>query len=43
MTEGDHTVAVKKTGFKEWQRKLSVSAGSTVHLSADLESAAASQ
>ncbi len=43
ITEGDHAVAVKKTGFKDWQRKLSVSAGSTVHLSADLESASASQ
>jgi hypothetical protein len=40
MTEGDHAVAVKKAGFKDWERKLSVSAGSTVHLSADLESAA---
>jgi len=43
MTEGDHAVAVKKPGFKDWQRNLSVSAGSTVHLSADLESASASQ
>jgi len=43
MTESDHAVTVKKAGFKEWQRNLSVSAGSTVHLNADLESASASQ
>ena len=43
MTEGDHAVAVKKAGFKDWQRNLSVSAGSTVHLNAYLESAVASQ
>jgi len=43
ITEGDHAVAIKRTGFKDWKRKLSISAGSTVHLSADLESAAASQ
>ena len=40
MTEGDHTVTVKKTGFKEWERRLSVSAGSSVHLNAELERAA---
>jgi len=43
ITDGDHVVTVKKTGFKDWQRNLSVSAGSTVHLNADLESASASQ
>jgi len=40
MTEGDHTVTVKKTGFKEWERRLSGSAGSSVHLNAELERAA---
>jgi hypothetical protein len=39
MTKGDHTVTVKKTGFKEWERRLSVSAGSSVHLNAELERA----
>lgn len=42
IAEGDHTVAVKKGGFKDWERKLKVSAGSDVHLSADLEKVAAS-
>jgi hypothetical protein len=35
--EGDHTVSVKKSGFKDWQRKLKVSAGSSVRLNAELE------
>jgi len=35
--EGDHTVAVKKSGFKTWERKLKVSSGSNVRLSAELE------
>ena len=37
VAEGDHTVTVKKNGFKEWERKLKVSAGSNVHLNAELE------
>jgi len=40
VTEGDHTIAVKKAGFKDWQRKMKISAGSDVHLSADLEKVA---
>jgi hypothetical protein len=36
-TEGDHLVSVKKSGFKDWQRKLKVTAGSSVHLNAELE------
>jgi hypothetical protein len=39
VTEGDHTVAIKKAGFKDWERKLKVSAGSNVHLNAELEKA----
>lgn len=41
VAEGDHTVTVKKAGFKDWERKLKVSAGSNVHLNAELEKAAA--
>jgi hypothetical protein len=37
VAEGEHTVTVKKTGFKDWERKLKVSGGSSVHLSAELE------
>jgi hypothetical protein len=39
VTEGEHTVSVKKTGFKDWERKLKVSGGSSVHLNAELEKA----
>jgi PEGA domain len=37
VSEGDHTIAVKKTGFKTWERKMKVSVGSSVHLNAELE------
>jgi len=39
VSEGDHTVVVKKSGFKNWERKLKSSAGSSVHISAELEKA----
>jgi len=37
VAEGEHTIDVKKTGFKDWERKLKVSGGSNVHLTAALE------
>jgi hypothetical protein len=37
VAEGEHTVSVKKTGFKNWQRTLKVTGGSSVHLNAELE------
>jgi hypothetical protein len=37
VADGEHTVSVKKAGFKDWERKLRVSGGSSVHLSATLE------
>jgi PEGA domain len=37
VTEGEHTVRVKKAGFKDWERKLKVSGGSSVNLSSQLE------
>jgi hypothetical protein len=40
VAEGDHTVSVKKSGFKDWERKLKVSGGSSVHLNAELEKVA---
>lgn len=40
VAEGEHTVSVKKTGFKDWERKLKVSGGSSVHLNAELEKTA---
>jgi PEGA domain-containing protein len=42
IAEGDHTVIVKKSGFKNWQRTLKSSAGSNIHLTAELEKADAS-
>jgi hypothetical protein len=35
--EGEHMVTVKKAGFKDWQRMLKITAGSSVHLNAELE------
>jgi hypothetical protein len=40
VTEGGHTISVKKAGFKDWERKLKVSGGSSVHLNAELEKTA---
>lgn len=37
VSEGDHAISVKKVGFKGWERKLKVSSGSSIHLSAELE------
>lgn len=39
VAEGEHTVSVKKSGYKDWQRTLKVSGGSSLHLNADLEKA----
>jgi hypothetical protein len=40
LPEGEHVVAVKKTGFRDWERKLKVTSGSNVHLRAELDKAA---
>jgi PEGA domain len=37
LTEGEHTVTVKKAGFKDRERKLKVSGGSSVNISTQLE------
>ena len=37
VTEGEHTITVKKTGFQGWERKMKISAGSSVHLNTELE------
>lgn len=39
LAEGEHTISVKKSGFKTWERKLKFSNGSSVHLNAELEKA----
>jgi hypothetical protein len=41
VADGEHMIAVKKTGFKDWERKMKVSGGSSVHLNAELEKLAA--
>jgi hypothetical protein len=43
VAEGEHTVAVKKSGYKDWQRTLKVSGGSSVHLNAELEKTVVAQ
>ena len=40
LSEGEHTIAVKKTGFKDWERKMKVRGGSNIHLNAELEKVA---
>jgi hypothetical protein len=37
VPEGDHTITVKKTGFANWERKMKITGGSSVHLNAELE------
>jgi hypothetical protein len=37
LAQGEHTITVKKPGFKDWERKLKVNAGSSVRLNAELE------
>lgn len=32
LLEGDHSISVKKAGFRNWERKVKVSAGSSVRL-----------
>jgi hypothetical protein len=41
VAEGEHTIMVKKTGFTNWEKKVKVSGGSSVHLNAELEKVAA--
>lgn len=37
VTEGEHTIAVKKAGFKDWQREMKVTSGTSIRLNAELE------
>src|SRR5262249_53139608 len=37
VKSGEHTIAVTKSGYKQWERKLTVNGGSNVNLSAELE------
>jgi hypothetical protein len=40
VAEGEHTITVKKAGFKDWERTLKITSGSNVHLNAELEKVA---
>jgi hypothetical protein len=37
IAEGDHIIQIKKPGFTPWERRLKITAGSTVHVEADLQ------
>jgi PEGA domain len=39
LSPGDHTISVQASGFKNWQRNITLSAGSDVTLNATLEKA----
>ena len=39
IAEGNHTVLVTKSGYKNWERTLKAGAGSSVHLRAEMEKA----
>jgi PEGA domain len=41
VAEGDHAIIVKKAGFKDWERKMKISGGSSVHLNPELEKSTA--
>jgi hypothetical protein len=40
LSDGYYTVTIKKSGFKDWERKVKVTSGSNVRLQAELEKAA---
>ena len=40
VPEGERSIVVKKTGFKNWERKMKVVAGSSIHLNAEMEKSA---
>lgn len=36
---GDHTLSIKKSGFKDWTKTMKISAGSNIHIKSELEKA----
>jgi len=40
VPEGECSVVVKKSGYKNWERKMKVVAGSSIHLNAEMEKSA---
>ena len=39
LAPGDHTISVEKSGFKSWQRTVTLASGSEITLDATLEKA----
>lgn len=39
VAEGNHAIVIKKAGFVPWERKLKITAGSAVHIDAELAKA----
>jgi len=37
IPEGERSIVVKKSGYKNWERKMKVVAGSSIHLNAEME------
>jgi hypothetical protein len=37
VPQGEHSIVVKKSGYKTWERKMNVIAGSNIHLNAEME------
>ncbi|HSP61553.1 MAG TPA: PEGA domain-containing protein, partial [Pyrinomonadaceae bacterium] len=37
LTTGEHTIAIDKSGFKQWQRTITVTAGGAINLEASLD------
>jgi PEGA domain-containing protein len=37
LTPGDHTISIQKSGFKDWQRTMTVSPGGSITIDANLE------
>ncbi|SRR5579871_936600 len=37
VADGEHSIKVKKTGYKDWERKMKIVAGSNIRLNAEME------
>jgi hypothetical protein len=37
VPQGERSIVVKKSGYKNWERKMKVVAGSSIHLNAEME------
>lgn len=37
VAPGDHTISVKKSGYKDWTKNMKITAGSNINIHPDLE------